>query len=241
MRFRFYEDKELVNRQRKYLKETGIFLNDDLCVESKRRRDSLIPVLKELKKVDVKAHMRGEKLFSNGRLFTADNIYDLPIDAHSACTKSDKGITLFAGRFSRLSNLHPCQLEINGTTWNSVEQIYQYHKAQAADKPDVASLILATDDPVEIMYTGKAVNLDNAEWKERSSQIMEVALETKFAIPQFKLALKQAEGIIGEATRHPQWGIGHNMNHKEAFDRKTWSGKNNLGEMLMRLKAKLTQ
>ena len=160
VRFRLYEDKELVTRQRKYLKETGIFLNEDLCVESKRRRDSLIPVLRELKKVDAKAHMRGEKLFSNGRLFTADNIYDLPIDAHSACTKTDKGITLFSGRFSRLSNLHPCQLDINGTIWNSVEQMYQYHKAQAAGKPDVAALILATDDPVEIMYVGKAVNID---------------------------------------------------------------------------------
>ena len=62
--FRHHEDKETVLRQRRHLKDTQYFMNDDLCLESTRRRDSLIPLVKELKKVDPKAHMRGEKLFS---------------------------------------------------------------------------------------------------------------------------------------------------------------------------------
>ena len=239
IRFRLYEDRELVKRQQRLLKDTGIFLNDDLCNESKHRRDSLIPVLKEMKKVDIKAHMRGEKLFSNGRLYTAENIHELPIDAHNACTKSEKGVTIFSGRFSRLSNLHPCSLDINGRSWKSSEHIYQYEKSQAAKSPEIASLIIATDDPVEVMYIGKSINVNNAQWLDRSQQIMSIALEAKFNIPQFKLALQKSEEIIGEGTRHPIWGIGHNMSYKEAFDRTKWAGQNKLGEMLMLLKKKI--
>ena len=35
---------------------------------------------------------------------------------------------------------------------------------------------------------------------------MDIALEAKFSLPQFKFALRQAEGIIGEATKDQFWG-----------------------------------
>ena len=239
VRFRLYEDKEHVLGQRRLLKDTGIFLNEDLCAESKRQRDSLIPVLKELKKVNPRAHIRGDKIFSDERLFTALNIYELPIDAHNANTKSEKGVTLFSGRFSKLSNLHPCKLDINGRIWSSVEQVYQYEKAVVAKQQDVASLIAATDDPLEVMHIGKTVKTESPEWIERGKQIMTIALEAKFNIPAFKLALKKTENVIGEGTRHPIWGIGHTQGYKDAFDKKTWTGQNALGEMLMKIKMSL--
>ena len=130
------------------LRGTGIYLNDDLCHERKRMRASLVPVLKELKKVDVKAHFRGEKIFFRGRLFSESNLYDLPIDAHNACTKSENGTTIFARRFSRLSNLHLCKITIEGRNWPSVEHFYQFQKAATMGKHDVAASILAEEDPM---------------------------------------------------------------------------------------------
>ena len=63
LRFQFSSDKELVIKNRAKLKGSGFYLNDDLCSESKRARAKLVPVLKELKIIDKKAHFRGEKIF----------------------------------------------------------------------------------------------------------------------------------------------------------------------------------
>ena len=48
IRFRFYEDKELVLRNRSKLRNSGIFLNDGFSITSIRQKSSLLPVLKEL-------------------------------------------------------------------------------------------------------------------------------------------------------------------------------------------------
>ena len=74
VKFRLHEDKEPVVSSR-MIKSTNIYLNDDLCQESKRRRDSLIPIVKEIKKVDSKAHMKEDKLWCKGKLYSAENIY----------------------------------------------------------------------------------------------------------------------------------------------------------------------
>ena len=53
---------------------------------------------------------------------------------------------------------------------------------------------------MEAMSIGKAIRLDTPDWNERANQVMTQALEVKFAIPQFKLALQSTKDIIGEAT-----------------------------------------
>ena len=169
--FRHHEDKETVLRQRRHLKDTQYFMNDDLCLESTRRRDSLIPLVKELKKVDPKAHMRGEKLFSKGKFYTIENAHSLPIDLHAASTKSSNGVTAFSGRFSRLSNLHPCNIIVNGRRFSSVEQVYQYEKAIVGQRKDIADRIRQTDDPVEAMYLGKGISQDEILRKRPRKQI----------------------------------------------------------------------
>ena len=238
--FCHYEDKETVLRQRRHLKDTQYFMNDDLCLESTRRRDSLIPLLKELKKVDPKAHMRGEKLFSKGKFYTIENAHSLPIDLHAASTKSSNGVTAFSGRFSRLSNLHPCDIIVNGRRFSSVEQVYQYEKAIVGQRKDIADRIRQTDDPVEAMYLGKGIEVKQDTWTDRKEQIMDIALEAKFSLPQFKFALRQAEGIIGEATKDQFWGTGLRLKDPSTLNKDRWTGKNKMGEKLMAIKKRLT-
>ena len=215
-------------------------MNDDLCLESTRRRDSLIPLVKELKKVDPKAHMRGEKLFSKGKFYTIENAHSLPIDLHAASTKSSNGVTAFSGRFSRLSNLHPCNIIVNGRRFSSVEQVYQYEKAIVGQRKDIADRIRQTDDPVEAMYLGKGIEVKQDTWTDRKEQIMDIALEAKFSLPQFKFALRQAEEIIGEATKDPFWGTGLRLKDPSVLNKDRWTGKNKMGEKLMAIKNRLT-
>lgn len=238
VRFRFYEDKENIVRNRVKLKGSGIFLNDDLCQESKRNRTSLIPVLKELKKTDPKAHFREDKIFSRGRMYHEGNITDLPFDVHNACTKTVNGVTLFAGKFSRLSNLSQCTLQIDGRTWTSTEQYFQYQKATILGHHGIAAKILVTDDSLEAMALGKTINTANSIWTDRAEQNMKTALEAKFALPRYQLALKNTDKILGEGTYHQVWGIGCNMGHNNAFNPRTWTGKNIMGQLLTQIKLK---
>ena len=238
-RLRYYDDKELIMSKTGMLKGSGIYFNDDLCPESNRNRSSLVPVWKELKKVDNRTRLQGDKIKYKGQLFGINDVHKLPIEAHIACTESKNGITLFSGRFSRLSNLHPCKLVINGKEWPSVEHVYQHEKAIFAGRPEIAALITSSENPVEAMSIGKAIRLDTPDWNERANQVMTQALEVKFAIPQFKLALQSTKDIIGEATTNKYWGIGLTRGHSDAFLRDKWKGGNHLGELLMDLKSQL--
>ena len=101
---------------------------------------------------------------------------------------------------------------------------------------EVAARILGTDDSVEAMNLGKAINSDNPQWKNSAEEVMQKALDIKFANPPFKLALQKTEKLIGEATRHPVWGTGNTMGHRDAFNTSSWTGKNTLGLLLAKTK-----
>ena len=117
--------------------------------------------------------------------------------------------------------------------------MYQHEKAIFAGRPEIAALITSSEDPVEAMSIGKAIRLDTPDWNERANQVMTQALEVKFAIPQFKLALQSTKDIIGEATTNKYWGIGLTRGHSDAFLRDKWRRGNHLGELLMDLKSQL--
>ena len=135
--------------------------------------------------------------------------------------------------------MHLCKLTIEGRNWPSVEHYYQFQKATAMGKHEVAASILAEDDLMEAMYLEGAVNTENSDWKNKAEMVMQTALEVKFAIPPMKLALQKSEKTIGEATRHELWGIGLTIGNKYAFQPKNWTGKNLLGKLLMEIKRKL--
>ena len=167
------------------------------------------------------------------------HIANLPIDAHNACTKTENGVTLFSGKYSRLSNLNQCKLLIEGKTWTSVEQYFQFQKATVLGYHDVAASIRATDDSMEAMYLGKNITTEDTIWPEREEQTMRTALEIKFAMPRYQLALQKTDTIVGEGTFHKVWGIGCSMGHRDAYNPRTWKGKNIMGMLLANIKSSL--
>jgi len=236
VRFRFYSDKEKILKKRARLKGTGIYLNDDLSFESKRKRSNLVPILKRVREIDNKAHFRGDRIFFKGRLYGENNIHDLPVDAHNTCTKSSDGVTIFCGKFSKLSNLHQHSLTMDGRTWHSVEQYVQYNKAMSVGDREKAAMIVSTDDPQEAMHLGNSINTEHSAWSDNAAEVIEAALLVKFQEPAYKLALQSTEDVIGESTQHKVWGTGLSMGHQQAFDPRRWTGKNMMGKLLSKVK-----
>lgn len=239
LRFKYYADKEKVLKKRAQLKGTGIYLNEDLSYESKRKRTNLVPVLKSLRDIDPKTHFRGDRIFYKGRLYGEHNLYDLPVDAHNTSTKSRDGVTIFSGKLSKLSNLHQCDLKLDGRTWHSVEQYVQFNKAVTVGDQEKAARIMSTDDSQEAMYIGKSINTEHSSWGEKAAEVMKAALLVKFSDPAFKLALQMTESIIGESIQHKVWGTGLSMGHQQAFNPRQWKGENVTGKLLSKVKSEL--
>ena len=232
MRFRHYEDKMAVMHNLYQLKGSNIYFNDPFSDETMRQHQSLYPLLKEMKKIDPKAQLKGAKIQSKGRLYDIHNTADLPISPHNATTITKSNITLFSGRFSNLSNLHPVQLEIDNRVWGSVEQYYQFHKALDSNYAREAQEILVQSDPVEAMVIGRRVKA-SPEWiQTRGPEVMKKAQLVKFQIPAMAFSLKSCGLYIGEATKNPVWGTGKTLSDNNAFQSSSWTGSNKAGEML---------
>ena len=239
VRFKFYQDKELVLSKRASLKQTGIFMNDDLSAESRRRKNSLLPLLHELRTIDSRTQFRGDKISFRGRLYDERNVNSLPIDPHATTTISANGVTTFAGRFSKLSNLHPCTLEIDGRTWSSVEQYVQFCKATNWGDQKTAASILGTDDPIEAMTFGRTVDTMGTDWVQQSEEIMEKALKKKFQIPVFKKAILNTEAVIGEGITDKTLGTGMKNGIKNSLNARSWTGRNTMGKLLVKIREEL--
>lgn len=240
IRFKNHADKEHVMKNRRVLKDKkpGVYVDDDFSQETARRRGSLLPVLRELKKIDPKAHLRGDKIFSRGRLYSHRQLYDLPIDPHVACTESSGEVTVFSGTYSKLSNLYFHPFDLEGRQWHSVEHYYQHSKALAAGDSNAAREIRMTTDPLEAMARGKPVK-PGPSWEKDGPMIMKKAQRAKFAIPPLGLALRNTKKTIAEGTRNGFWGIGIAKNNRDCFVVQKWTGKNMAGETLMQIREEI--
>jgi ribA/ribD-fused uncharacterized protein len=242
IRFKHHEDKENIMKNKWKLKDklSGVYLDDDFCEETARRRASLRPILKEMKKHDDRAHLRGDQIFSKGRLYTQRNLTDLPIDTHLTSTKSEGDATLFSGTFSKLSNLHLRPIELDGVQWHSVEHYVQYNKAEGAGDTRRAREIRMTSDPLDAMAVGRRVKPGDS-WKKKGPEVMRKAQIAKFSQPAMKVVLQNTRRVIMEATKDKHWGIGVSLNDKDVMNSRKWVGENLVGKMLMEVRELLAK
>ena len=137
--------------------------------------------------------MRDDKLVINTQSYNINQLDRLPdfvqAQAHQvkqhkvisqACKKTDH-VTLFFTKESPLSNFHPSPFELNGRTFNCVEQYLGHEKALLFNAREVAQKILLLDKPH--IQKQKARNLDGhtkEKWKTRAAEILKPAIYANF-------------------------------------------------------------
>lgn len=190
----------------------------------------------QAKKYKAKIEQGGINL--DGKLYLPHQFHLLPegLKPHDACTvqTDDEGIA-FASEWSAFSNLYRTDFYYHGIWYNSVEQCYQFLRANAEGHEDLADLILALTDPYQCKKMGDQEK-QTEEWDKVCDQTMARIVQAKFEQNEgiFQLLL-DTSGPLYEATADTYWGVGLSLRSKDVVAGKG-TGENKLGKILVALR-----
>lgn len=147
--------------------------------------------------------------------------------------------------FKEFSTGYDAPMQVDGTTFPTVEHYLQWSKAKQFGDADAQSKILKTKSPKSVKtYGDKVKDVKEDEWAEKRDQIMRIALKAKFMQhPDLKAKLLSTnDRPIGEANaRDKYWSIGTGADTSKAKVPSKWPGKNRLGALLMELRSELKE
>ena len=139
-------------------------------------------------------------------------------------------IDSFSGKYKWLSNFYPCFVELDGTTYPSVEHAYQ--AAKTLDLEERAVFLLNGTTAAMAKKLGKAVTV-RTDWDAVKISIMRNLIQQKFT-QHVDLAIQlldtQNEEIVeGNWWNDRFWGVCRGQ------------GENHLGKLIMEIRTQLQQ
>lgn len=150
--------------------------------------------------------------------------------------------TYFWRSQSPFSQWYIAKFIINGIEFNCAEQYMMYMKAVLFGDEEVSQKILEAKIPSQHKSLGRKVkNFQQEIWESNCKNIVYDANYAKFTQnPELKQKLLETKGTIVEASPVDCiWGVGLSEDDPRIKDRKTWRGKNWLGEILTQLRDNL--
>ena len=156
----------------------------------------------------------------------------------SCCPSRNTGkpVIAFHSHKNIFSNFFPCNIEVDGITFPSVEHGYQWYQAKDANLEDLAEQIKNAP------HAGKAKKLSKSiprefrdNWEKINIEKMKTLLKAKVAqVPAFEAALIESSGsILAESTPDRFWASGLSNEDTEKTNPQTWPGLNKLGHLMM--------
>lgn len=230
---KFQLDDEAVNK--------NVYLNDDLPKVINERRSLMCLVVKEAKTRRIPAKLSGNKLMVNNLTYEYKNLDCLPKGLRPEDIKmKEYGDTIaFHSEHSWLSNFFTSPFDLQGLSFVSGEQAYQYAKACRNNELDQAALIMKTNSPKEAKKLGAGVT-PNRKWDTVKEEIMRRIISAKFAknpLLRTKLMETGTKRLV-EATTDPYWGASATITSKSIQEDK-WKGANRYGILLMEYREEL--
>lgn len=151
--------------------------------------------------------------------------------------------TFFWDENSPFCQWYPSKFIIDGIQFNYAEQYMMYMKAKLFEDDEIASRILEADSPVLCRCLGRQVkNFDKYEWENVCKKIVYDGNYAKFSQnPKLKKELfSTVASTLVEASPYDRiWGVGLAEDDERILSRKSWQGKNWLGEILTEVREQL--
>lgn len=140
-------------------------------------------------------------------------------------------IYLFKNEHKWLSNFEPCEIELHGITYQSVESAYQSEKSN----DEKWKTFCKDNSSRDVKIASKKIKLRN-DWDSVKLRIMEHLLIQKFSKEPFKTLLLETgdENIVeGNWWGDVEWGVD--------LTRSPNIGENHLGRLIMKIRENLKQ
>lgn len=140
---------------------------DDMTFEVRNHRETLKAIAMKAQSSDFVTKMAGNRILIDGASYGYKDMDLVPQELKSAIPmlKRVKNGIAFRGKDCYLSNFYPVAVKIDGETYNSAEQYFQYTKCVTCNDDDRAGKVLATNDPLRAKSIGDGCK-QNEEWLE---------------------------------------------------------------------------
>ena len=212
----------------------GIYLNDDVTLETKRARDDLRSVANLARAAGANVRVHDDGVVLNGtkyRLFETESLPDEFALSKAKTVHSENGI-FFHSDSSFLSNFYPSPIWADNTAFPSAEHYYQVTKCKMAGELVTAKRVQAAQTPLDAKKMADTIQ-DSAEWRAKRDEVMAQVLDAKFDQNRdlAKKLMATGEAKMFETTMNTYFGIGATLHSKEVRDM-SFKGLNKLGELL---------
>lgn len=219
----------------------SVFCNDDLSEDCRVVRQEMREIARFARGNGyTDAKVSGDKLHIQGRTYADDELHLLPhsLKLESIRTRQIRNGIGFFSKHSFLSNFHPAPVVINGQSFISSEQAYQFSKAMACNRDNIAESIKARIDPKKMKKDGDKVDT-TPEWESRKEEVMRCILTGKFsqnAELQRKLH-ETGDTKLYECSTNRFWGTGWRLEAPQWQNSTNFPGANTLGKLLMEVRS----
>ena len=233
-----WQNRDKLNRNQR----NRLFVNEDFPPEVERKRAFLRPYVKAAYRTGKKAVLVGDNIMVEGLKYTVDELDKLPADMgpDKVAIRHEGNTMLFYRSDAYMSNFHKSEMSMQGVKYNCVEQFFTAEKARKFNDMAAVNKIMKAENPSEMKYHGKNIkSFNQKQWDEIAATAMITGLRAKFAqnpILKAKLA-STGECELAEASKHDTvWGIGMPIHDPKAHMKEHWLGKNQLGNLLMKVR-----
>lgn len=219
----------------------NIYINDDICLETRRARDDYRSVAAVAKTAGHSVRIHSDGVIINERKYRHDETHLLP----EGCTLEDAktivkgGEIYFHSQHSFLSNFYPAPITVNGTNYPTAEHLYQATKSLECGDRNAAREVRQSLSALDAKRVADRVKT-TPEWNQKKDQTLQKILSEKFT-QNPHLAdrlLETGEKVLNEATADYHFGIGATL-HSNLIGSKTYKGDNVLGKLLAKVRTQL--
>ena len=183
----------------------------------------------------------------NGKKYSTDELDQLPpqLSPDKIAIRENSETVLFYRSDAYLSNFHKAPFSINNIKYECVEQYFTAEKARCFNDRMTLNKIMKADTPQEMKYWGNNTKgFVPATWNEKASTVMINGLRAKFQQNEnlSNKLVNTGERQIAEISRNDRtWGIGLGMTDPNAFNKQKWVGKNQLGNLLIKVREEIAK
>jgi ribA/ribD-fused uncharacterized protein len=202
-----------------------------------------MPVMAAARSQNIKAMFVSDKIRVDGHTYGVNDIHRLPanLNPEQGCIKESEDTICFFGKHTPLSNFYDCKFKVDGHEFNCVEQFLQKSKAEIMGSDETAAKILVETDPAIQKHMGDSIQGDTKKWKSQARKITYKAIKAKFQQNDdlLQYLLSSGKKHLAEASRNQVWGTGSTLRNPHVLDKNSWTGKNWLGDLLMKARDEL--